>query len=161
MDRKAAHEWHVAINKHCHPSGGLLNHQSWMYEAKTMHAEVPRLALLFSMERKGELPSTHRQCSHSPLEEVPDNHLFCCLGKVCRECPHLKALDLAEISEEEKDEAKAWTCAAHIVSEGGDLAGEGYILTVEDRMYWDRVYESMAQSDPADTNDNPARRTSK
>lgn len=40
--------------------------------------------------------------------------------------------------------AKAWTCAAHIVSSGGDVLREGYLLTVDDRMYWDKVYENLA-----------------
>ena len=33
---------------------------------------------------------------------------------------------------------------SRIVSQGGDVAGEGYILTTDDRMFWDRVYASMA-----------------
>ena len=48
----------------------------------------------------------------------------------------------------EIDAAKAWTCAAHIVSSGGDPLKEGYLLTVDDRMFWDNVYTNMsAQGD--------------
>lgn len=47
--------------------------------------------------------------------------------------------------DEDKDLAKAWTCAGHIVTEGGDTANEGFVLTVDDRMYWDNVYHSLSQ----------------
>jgi hypothetical protein len=39
-------EWHVAINKH-NTSLDSKEFKHWMYEAKTMADEVPRLALLF------------------------------------------------------------------------------------------------------------------
>lgn len=148
------HEWHVAINRHSRPQDG--DRPDWstmrfMYEAKTAAQEVPRLARLFKLEREGGLPKTHRHCSHSPLEAVPENHLTCCLGVKCTKCAFLKALDGAELSPEQIDEAKAWTCATHIIGEGGDTMREGYILTVDDRMFWDRTYASMAQTDcPAD-----------
>jgi hypothetical protein len=45
------------------------------------------------------------------------------------------------------DTAKAWTCAAHIVSTGGDTMNEGFLLRVDDRMFWDNVYSSLAQTD--------------
>lgn len=110
-----------------------------------MGLEVPRMARLFKLEREGKLSGTHQQCSHSKPEQIPDNHLSCCLGAKCAECPHLKALDGTARSEpEDIDQMKAWTCAAHIVSEGGDMANEGYLLTVSDRMFWDNVHESLA-----------------
>jgi len=28
---------------------------------------------------------------------------------------------------------------------GGDVAGEGFITTVDDRMYWGNVYESLSR----------------
>ena len=30
----------------------------------------------------------------------------------------------------------------------GDPAGEGYVLTVDDRMFWERTYASMAGGPP-------------
>ena len=109
-----------------------------MYEAKTMADEVPRLVLLFKREREGRNPSVHQQCSRSQPVPVVDNHLSCCLGVKCRECPELLAIEKMEKSTpEEIDTAKAWTCAAHIVSEGGDPAGERYLMTVDDRMFWE------------------------
>ncbi len=149
------HRWHVAINRHASPDVGYSQEHyeamRFMYEAKSLADEVPRLVRLFGMERRGELAAQHHQCSHDHQgQEVPDNHLTCCLGVECRSCPHLAALDAAELSDEERDTAKAWTCAAHIVSQGGDQAREGYILTTDDQMYWSNLYQSLAAGDPDD-----------
>lgn len=144
MNRQAFYAWHAAINRFHEDQRP---HRHWMYEAKTMAAEIPRLALIFGCERRGELSPTHHQCSFSPSEPVPDNHLTCCLGVECRACPELLAIEAAELTPGQKDEAKAWTCAAHILSSaGGDVAGEGYVLTTDDRMYWDRVYAAMREA---------------
>lgn len=141
------HEWHVAVNKYHNGKVGTSEWRHWMYEAMTMADEVPRMARLFRMERRGELAKTHKQCSMTPDVPVPNNHLKCCLGVKCEECPELRALNLiAYCTPEERDMAKAWTCAAHIVSEGGDTAREGYILDVSDRMFWDNTYESLSQN---------------
>jgi hypothetical protein len=53
------------------------------------------------------------------------------------------------MSAEEKDQAKAWTCAAHIEYEKGKRSGilddsEGYVLHEGDKIYWQNVYESLA-----------------
>lgn len=154
LDHNMSHEWHVAINRFHHGDGfdgPHREHECWMYEAKAMADEVPRLAVLFKMEREGKLPKIHVQCQccAPDHQHIEDNHLTCCLGTDCRACPFLLAIDKAKLTDEQKDEAKAWTCAAHIVAGGGDPAGEGYILTKDDRMYWDRVYENLATSDEA------------
>lgn len=140
-------EWHVAINKH---TNGL-DIEKWprfMYEAKKMADEIPRMALLFKRQREGSLPKVHQQCSHCKPEPIPDNFLCCCLGKKCHECPMLLALDAARMTPEEIDQAKAWTCAAHIVANGGDVAGEGYLMDESDRRYWSNLYQSLAGEDP-------------
>lgn len=142
-----AHEWHVAINAYA----DLMrrNGSEWprfMYEAKTANREVRRLTLLFGKERQGGLPKEHQQCSRSQPQPVADNHLSCCLGVECRKCPHLAALEVAKLTPEQIDEAKAWTCVAHILMSGGDVVNEGYVLTVDDRMFWDRVYDSLANT---------------
>jgi len=143
-----SHEWHVAINLHHDGKAGTADWKCWMYEAKAMADEVPRMALLLGKERRGELTTTHKQCSMTPAMPVPDNHLKCCLGVKCAECPELLALDKMErVTPEEIDLAKAWTCAAHVVSEGGDMANEGYLLDVSDRMFWDNVHESLSHGD--------------
>jgi hypothetical protein len=146
LDSRFSHEWHVAINRfHKDKTGEGWNH--FMYEAKTAADEVPRLAILFQRERLGKLPETHQQCSCCAPVPVPSNHLTCCLGTRCSTCPMLLALDQAQLSADQIDTAKAWTCAAHIISKGGDPAGEGYVLTVDDRMFWSNVYESLAAGD--------------
>lgn len=151
MTRDEAHQWHVRINQFHYADNERREHRAWMYEAKDMMQEVPRLALLFKMARTDALPSVHQQCSHATPEAVRGNHLTCCLGVKCHECPELLALDGMQASPEAIDEAKAWTCATHIAFKGGDFQNEGYLLTVDDRMYWDRVYSSLAQShDPDD-----------
>lgn len=169
------HAWHVELNQYGAPHGFIPDDangfdpahdgKSFMYEAKSVAAELPRLALLFGMERRGELAQRHHQCSRDDHgEAVTDNHLTCCLGVECRKCPHLAAIDRvttgrdysvrpsveAPIPDEQRDVLKAWTCATHILMRGGDTAREGYILTTDDRMYWQNVYASLAGGDPGD-----------
>ena len=50
------------------------------------------------------------------------------------------------MSSAQRSPATPWTCAAHILMTGGDHMGGGYILTTDDRMYWDRVYENLSVS---------------
>lgn len=149
LDNTFSHEWHVAINKFNDGKQGTEDWCHWMYEAKAAADEVPRLAALFAREREGNLPKVHVQCEHCAPDHqhIEDNRLTCCIGIDCRACPHLMAIDSAKLTDEQKDQAKAWTCAAHIISEGGDFANEGYILTKDDRMFWDGVYNSLAASD--------------
>ncbi len=149
VKRDEIHNWHVAINR----LSGLvgIGSDGWprfMYEAKDAYQEVPRLALLFRLDREGRLQQEHQQCSRQASEPIPEgNKLSCCLGVECAACPYLRAIDEAEgIAPEAKDEIKAWTCAAHVLMSGGDRAKEGYVLTTSDRMYWGRVYESLTMS---------------
>ncbi len=145
------HEWHVAVNRHQdeqRKAGRPLSEARFMYEALHVADEVPRMAKLFKAEREKALPQTHQQCSMQPPVPMKDNHLSCCLGVKARECPHLLALEKIErCTPDDVDTAKAWTCAAHIVSLGGDRMNEGYMLRVDDRMFWDNVYASMAGDD--------------
>lgn len=147
LPREADHPWHVQINRHSQAVG--YESVRWMYDAKKAADEVPRLALLFGMEREGKLAKVHHQCSRDTEgAQVPDNHLTCCLGVECRKCPHLLALDAVARPDEERDVMKAWTCAAHIIASGGDPANEGWVLTVDDAMYWHNVYASLASALP-------------
>jgi hypothetical protein len=144
-----SHEWHVAVNRcsdEWRKAGKEWVEMRFMYEAKKMADEVPRMVMLFRQEREGALPQTHQQCSMQAPVPVDDNRLTCCKGVKTRECPHLLALEKIErCTPAEVDAAKAWTCAAHIVSDGGDMMGEGYLLRVNDRMFWDNVYSNLAQ----------------
>ena len=140
------HEWHVAINNHV--DNQQENRPRFMYEAKTVADEVPRMVMLFKLEREQILPSVHIQCSRSKKMPIENNHLTCCLGVKTKECPHLLALEkIKRCKPEDIDSAKAWTCATHIISKGGDMAGEGYLLTEGDRMYWNNVYENLSQQE--------------
>lgn len=140
------HSWHRVINEFHKDKIGK-NWQGWMYDAKDIADEVPRSSNLFGLERKGELPKIHQQCSHSLPEPVIDNHLSCCLGVECRKCEMLMALDKAAMEPEQIDEIKAWTCIAHILTEKGKRefidTSEGYILTTDDKMYWETVYSHL------------------
>lgn len=154
MDRlkyPLSQEWHTAINRYqdTRRADGK-DWERWMYEAKKMADEVPRMVILFKQEREGAMPQTHKQCSRQEAVPVKDNHLSCCLGTKARECPHLMALEKVErCTPDDIDTAKAWTCAAHIVSQGGDYANEGYMLRVDDRMFWGNVHASMSQEHDA------------
>lgn len=142
---KSDYEWHVSLNKYNQVGDDSFRH--WMYEAKRLYSEIPRLPILFKRERKGELNKVHKQCSFSEEQEVTDNHLTCCLGIECRKCPHLLALENAKAPPDDIDEIKAFTCISHILHESGKGhidTSEGYILTTDDRMYWQNVYESMS-----------------
>jgi hypothetical protein len=142
------HEWHVAINQHSQAQlEAKQEWPGWMYSAKEAAEEVPRLALLLSQERQGTLCKTFRRCSCcSDQKHVVDNHLTCCLGTECRKCPHLAALDKADMPPEQRDWIKAWTCVAHILANGGDRAGDGFLTTVDARMYREYFNESLASS---------------
>ena len=143
------HEWHVVVNRHSdewRKAGKEWSEMRFMYEAKTMADEVPRMVMLFRQEREGALPQTHQQCSMQAPVPVKDNHLTCCKGVKTRECPHLLALEKIErCTPGDVDTAKAWTCAAHIVSTGGDVMNEGFLLRLDDRMFWDNVHANLAQ----------------
>ena len=150
-DRSMMHEWHVQINKHMETAD--FTQDRFMYEAKTASDEIPRLTHLFGLERRGKLPQVHRQCSHSQPEPIKDNHLSCCLGTRCSECPMLISIENMNRPDEEKDFAKAMTCVTHIINKDGDMSGEGYLVTVDDRMYWDRVHKSLASGGEYEPND--------
>lgn len=140
---RARNKWHVAINEYVRGAG--YKAVCFMYRAKELQDEVPRLVTLFEMERRNRLPKAHRQCSCQDTVPVSDNHLTCALGVECRTCPHLSVIEATDIPDEKKDEAKAWTCVAHILDAGKHCdTSEGMLLTVDDRMYWDSVYRSMA-----------------
>ncbi len=123
-----SHEWHVAINAFTSAQG--FDKARFMYLAKTVADEVPRMILLFESERQGKLPESFKMCGHDPRapDPLPDNHLRCHLGVECRKCPYLLTIDSADMTPEAKDEAKAWTCATHILVESkpGDYI-EGFV----------------------------------
>jgi hypothetical protein len=138
------HKWHGALNEY---NSKQKEFKHWMYNAKTIVTEIPRLKILFEVERLNKLPTEHKQCSMAVTVPVKDNHLTCCLGITCRECPELLILDKIEASIEDIDEIKAYTCTAHILYEAAKRivdTSEGFILTEDDKMYWQNVYKSLS-----------------
>ena len=149
LDHEIQYKWHVILNKSQFGASSK-DYQEWLYDAKTIADEVPRLAMLFELERTGTLPKIHQQCSMSEPFPIIDNHLSCCIGRKCKECPYLLILNDMECPPEQLDFIKAWTCATHILTEGAIHPNkfddsEGYILTVGDRRFWDNVYSSLSQ----------------
>lgn len=120
-------------------------HHGWMYEARDASVGVERMRQQFASERRAQLPTVLQRCSLSQPEPVADNHLRCCLGVDCRDCPHLKALErIHDATPEQVDEVKAWTCLTHILVSGGDQAKEGYLLSMDDVMFWRNLHENLA-----------------
>lgn len=148
---KFDHEWHVALNKNFSIGSGN-DFPSWMYEAKRAALEVNRLQILFKMERENGLAKVHKQCSMSPEVALAENFLTCCLGTKCSECKFLKVIDSVEkVSPEEKDFMKAWTCVGHILQSCGEFknsidTSEGFVLTEDDKLYWQNVYDSLSRA---------------
>lgn len=150
LNRELNYKWHVALN---HYNNVGKDFRSWMYDAKHMADEIARIAIWFMCERTGQLPVIHRQCSQSQPVPIPENHLSCCLGQKCKECPHLLALEKAEVTLEQLDEMKAWTCTAHILFEKTQRSiddSEGYIMHEGDKMYWENVYSNLDGEDRDD-----------
>jgi hypothetical protein len=169
-DRKGSgdKEWHGAINafsndeKHFpRPTdGGSKDWPRMMYTAKKISDEVPRAIMLFEMERKGQLRGAVKMCGHDPrpATALPDNHLRCHLGVECRKCKYLDAIENAPagMSPEAKDEAKAWTCATHILQTGGeDLFLEEMIYDKSSAALDQRMIELHAAFDPPEPQMEP------
>ena len=153
------HEWHSAINRFANdeshfpkPTDG--RRKDWprmMYTAKMVSDEVPRMILLFEQERRG-MPQSYKMCGHdpSPATPLPDNHLRCHLGQQCRKCHYLQAIESApDMTNEAKDEAKAWTCATHILLESSpDTYFEGFLRDKSDDAFHARMARSFADAEP-------------
>lgn len=145
------HEWHVAINRFSDAQRQA--GKPWprmMYAAKTISHEVRRMILLFERERTTGLDTSYRMCGHDPrpATPLPDNHLRCHLGQECRKCEFLGAIDANPgMTPEAKDEAKAWTCATHILLESDEdgLFLEQCLYDKSDDAFNARLIESFAQ----------------
>jgi hypothetical protein len=156
--RRLDHEVHVLFNRRQEARDTMRTEtwEAWLYTAKTAAQERLRLRRLFAAARLKQLPQTFQYCSHSPVEAVPEaNHLTCCLGQRVDTCPiladTLRPLE-GQFPSALLDEMQADLCVGHIVWEtariGHMLDGnEGYVQDVTDRMYWDRVAESLSQTD--------------
>lgn len=106
LDYPMSQEWHVSINQYNSGKMGTPDLKRWMYEAKKMADEVPRMVQVLGMERRGELAKTHKQCSMTPEVPIQGNHLRCCLGVKCAECPELLSLDnMKRVTQDDIDAA--------------------------------------------------------
>ena len=140
-------DWHRAVNAFADAERmACRDWPSFMYTAMTVADEVPRMILLFEQERKG-LPTHYKMCAHdpAPATPLPDNHFRCALGVECRKCPHLAAIEASpHMTNEAKDEAKAWTCATHILIESdGTEHYEGFLRDKSDDAHDDRVARNL------------------
>jgi len=132
--RKAGEEW-----------------ESWLYEGKTLPAEIARITRLYELQRKGELPTQYKHCSFSPSESLPENRLMCCLGTEPIACDILNQTfaGMDQFPPEMIDSAKAHVCVAHILTESSKRlidTTEGYVTDSTDREFWRRTHESMGRS---------------
>jgi len=174
--RNADHIWHVWINKRQDErrKGGLGWEHS-LYEFKSLLQFLTYGHKQIEDAFTGNLPKAHKQCSHSPVVPVLDNKLYCCLGKEVTTCPILISLKdavtaerdrvapydgsrpYADVDDQQLYRLMAKTCAWHIYHDACSIpdghhftcdTSEGYLIDKTDRMFWDRVYESMSASDP-------------
>lgn len=146
--------WHGAINQFSDAQRKA--GKEWprmMYTAKMVSDEVPRMVLLFERERTVGMPDSFKMCGHDPrpAKRLPDNHLRCALGKQCRKCEYLQAIDASTtMTPESKDEAKAWTCATHFLQE---FPADGHAETILRDKSDDAFDARLAQSFAAEYDD--------
>jgi hypothetical protein len=145
-------EWHALINRF---QDGLRAAgkpwEGWLYTAKKVSDEVPRMILLFEYERRG-LATHFKMCGHEsgPGKPLPDNHLRCSLNQECRKCPYLQAIEAApDMTNEAKDEAKAWTCATHVLlsSEVDTFFDGGFLHDKSDAAFNERMARSFMDAE--------------
>lgn len=176
------HIWHVWMNRQKAYSAQSDPFLRGIYEFKSLVQFLSYGAQQIQKAYEGKLPNVHRQCSRCEPEPITNNRLKCCLnGTDVTECEILVSLKaVAEeerkpitfpdgrqfersISDEQIYELMARTCAWHIFATvigattgwHGIDTSEGYLNDESDRMFWKRVYESMAGDDPDDS-ENPA-----
>lgn len=153
----ADRDWHRALNRYSEDRR-LAGEAwlGWLYTAMTVSDEVPRMILLFENERTG-LPQRWKMCGHErDFTQLHDNHLRCALGQACRSCPHLQAIEQQPaMSNEAKDEAKAWTCATHILLESKvDAYFEQFLRDQRDDLMDSRMARAFGP-DFGDTHEEP------
>jgi hypothetical protein len=178
QDRSLEHIWHVWINRRqemrrAETPDATQEHS--LYEFKSMLQFLEYGHRLIQDAFEGKLATTHKQCSHSPTLPILNNVLKCAIGTEVTTCPIL--LQLRETFQSQIESITpfngekpygdlppksvyglmAKTCAWHIYATscrvqegwGGIDTSEGYLMDESDRMFWARVYESMAY-DPSD-----------
>jgi hypothetical protein len=168
LRQQANHIWHVWLNRR--NTAGQFDHS--MYEFKSMLQFLAYGHEQIEKAFTGNLRTIHRQCSHSLTEKIPCNKLSCAFGTDVTKCEILVSIKTTFQAERERECGKlgkhydsvpdsemyrvmANTCAWHMFTEplknGTFLdTSEGWLTDVSDRMFWDRVYSSLAARDPDD-----------
>lgn len=163
----ADHIWHVWLNSR-NRTADAFDHS--MYEFKSMLAFLGYGADQIEEAYTGKLRTTHRQCSRCEPEKIEGNKLSCALGKDVTECEILLSIrdtfnserdrecgvlgkHYANVPDREMFRVMANTCAWHMYTDPVRTGrfidtSEGWLTDVSDRMFWSRVYDNMAQSDP-------------
>ncbi len=166
--------WHSWMNKQSDllkKDGSLI--PSTIYEFKNMLSWLAYGHLKIAEAFQGNLPKVHRQCSMSPKEEVKEPKLTCAIGKDVLQCEILASLKAEceayaqrptgndPFTDKEMYRLMSATCAFHVLHEATGMTrklrldtSEGYMQDTSDRMFWDRVYESMATPLP-DVDEDP------
>jgi len=116
--------------------------------------------------REGTLRQVHQQCSHCAPEKMENNALVCWLGKDVAKCPILDDLQASftkerrgyyerESKPEDVYELMGYVCVwhllmSHVATKQDKLPprafvdwNEGAFQDKSDRMFWDRVYDSL------------------
>lgn len=127
---RADNAWHGGINAYAddeHKAGRDFASYRWLYNAKHAMHESYRGIYLFAAER------------------VKDTGLQCALGKKCRACPILKAVEQSmeqsktrtpfpsAVDDEDIDAAKVATCIGHILQEKAEIIDGAFFSTKEQR----------------------------
>ena len=172
--RDADHIWHVWMNSgggfEPDEQWGSRMAPKSLYEFKHLLEFLDYGHQVIQQAFTGQLPKVHRQCSRTTPEPIANNCLKCsAFGTDVTDCKILLSIKTTfeaerqrelgklgkvyeHIPDEEMYRRMAQTCAWHIYREAtrDDRfvdTSEGYLLTVGDRMFWGRVYESMAAID--------------
>jgi hypothetical protein len=125
--RRAENAWRVGINAFAAAEREVgRDWPRWLYEVKNAAHESYRLMDLFRSDRK------------------TDTDLRCTLGKRCRDCPVLRAIDTAMVEQQRMkwqsgvedfdiDAAKTWTSVGHILRENAQVTPGGFLSTKAQR----------------------------
>jgi len=171
------HIWHIWINRRQQERDKDAPWEHSLYEFKSMLQFLSYGAKQIKEAFDGKLPQTHQQCSHQPVEQLKVLNVLKCSREAIdvTKCPIL--LSLQETFNGELDrvypfngqkanpnlspdavyDLMAKTCAWHIyeqacgISKGHHFSIDtsmGYLMDETDRIFWDRVHDSMADDCP-------------
>ena len=132
---------------------GRGNFEHWLYQAKRAGEERRRLPRLFVRERQGKLAQWFQYWSFSRPEPIPENVLQCCLGERVSTCSILQDVLYplhGAFPAQLLDAMQADICVGHVLWQSalrgyGLNSDGGYVQDTSDRLYWQRVGESLSE----------------